>query len=359
MMVRKVNYIALGAVALLVSVPYLISGAADDAKAPAATSAAAPAAPDLFDPAFERYVDLLLLGQAWETLDAVLLTDCALQLAEGERVLMRSHKAISSQQVLDLAAKIAADKRDTATLDRLANVAQVTKNTAASEQIAAARKLASASRSVNPALSVPAAATTPDQLALYQEAINGAKAATALGDATYFKNLEAGLADTNCILVSLSPTQRSYLKTLISETLPALPKQANPALSETLMKLKEVSRESRFNPFTSTGGFDHQGQMGGGAGGFGQQGGFGQPPQQGFGAGGGHGFQGQTGFTGNFGQGHNGYYQQRYPQQYPRPYQNIYQYQFQYGQQGYPRPPCYSPSLYGQGGQSHGWCGNR
>src|SRR5690349_11388462 len=45
---------------------------------------------ELTDPAFDKYVDISLLGRAWSSKDSALLTDIALQLAEGERVLMRA-----------------------------------------------------------------------------------------------------------------------------------------------------------------------------------------------------------------------------------------------------------------------------
>jgi hypothetical protein len=245
MLFKNVNYTALGVVALLVGVPFLLNSTAQDAKVVATATAVAPPAapaPVMYDPAFDRYVDMLLVGQAWDTLDSALLTDCALQLAEGERILMRSHKAISSKQLLELAAKVAADKRDTAALDRLAKVCEATKNSATLEQVTTAKKLASASRKVDPAMSVSATDTSPDQLALYQEAINGVKAAGIVGDSLYFENLEAGLSDKESLLTSLSETQRTHLKKIMGEARDSMPKEGNPALADTLSKLKDASR---------------------------------------------------------------------------------------------------------------------
>ncbi len=246
-MLKRVNFPLLASAAMLVCVPYLMSNAADDAKPAPAATAMETAEPfvdlsNIEDPAFDRYVDLVLLGTAWDTLDAGLLTDCALQLAEGERILMRSHKAINSKQVLALAVKVAAEKRDAAALDRLASVADNTKNTAIGDQIASAKKLAGQSRKVDPAASISATETTPEQLALYQEAINGVKAAGIVGDKDYLKNLEAGLADKESVLASLSDTQRAYLKKIMGETQQIMPKEANAELSDTLAKLKGVSR---------------------------------------------------------------------------------------------------------------------
>src|SRR5262245_61010621 len=79
------------------------------------------------DPAFERYVDMEALAEAWEDRDAEALTDIGLQLAEGERVLLRSHKGITAEQVLTVAARLAADQRDKKTLQRLSRAAEAQK----------------------------------------------------------------------------------------------------------------------------------------------------------------------------------------------------------------------------------------
>src|SRR5690348_10316522 len=47
------------------------------------------------DPAFARYVDVYAAGRALLDGDAAALTDAALALAEGERVLLRQHKGLS------------------------------------------------------------------------------------------------------------------------------------------------------------------------------------------------------------------------------------------------------------------------
>lgn len=117
-MLKRMNFPLLASVAMLVTVPYLMTNAADEAKPVAASATATaqgtpvPGLEDIDDPAFDKHVDILLVGYAWDQLDAGLLTDCALQLAEGERILMRKHKAISSQQLLAIATKVAADNRD-------------------------------------------------------------------------------------------------------------------------------------------------------------------------------------------------------------------------------------------------------
>lgn len=194
------------------------------------------------DPAFARYIDLVVLGRAWDQLDASLLADCALQLAEGERVLQRSHAAISAAQVFELAAKTAAEKKNTKTLDRLTKACETSKNTAALEQIALVRKLSGASRAATPAASVAALETSPKQLLIYQKALQGLRAADILGDAKYLDKLSADLKDEKSSLSQLTKQQRDNLEKLAAQYRAALPQKDNQALAETLSKLKGTSR---------------------------------------------------------------------------------------------------------------------
>jgi hypothetical protein len=80
------------------------------------------------DTAFDQFVDLTYLGQAWQELSPSKLADCGLQLAEGERVLLREHKAITAQRVLSYAIQLAGQQGDGETLVRLAKASAVTGN---------------------------------------------------------------------------------------------------------------------------------------------------------------------------------------------------------------------------------------
>jgi hypothetical protein len=73
------------------------------------------------DTAFESYVSSELFTKATESLNADLLADVALQLAEGERVLQRPHFGISSDTVSRLAYRLA---KDDSTKVRLKNAAE-------------------------------------------------------------------------------------------------------------------------------------------------------------------------------------------------------------------------------------------
>ena len=90
-----------------------------DSKEPATS----PTPQIVFDVGFARYVDYSQLGKSWSRLDAATLTDVGLQLAEGERILLRNHPSITSAQVLDMAGRVAVEKNDTATLQRLLTAA--------------------------------------------------------------------------------------------------------------------------------------------------------------------------------------------------------------------------------------------
>ena len=94
------------------------------------------------DPGFDRYVDLALLCQAWDDKDALALSDFALQLREGERILLRPHRGLSSQQLLQEAARIAAQTQQTEALKRLRKVADTIGSTELKAKLAGAEKLA-------------------------------------------------------------------------------------------------------------------------------------------------------------------------------------------------------------------------
>ena len=112
------------------------------------------------DPAFDKYVDAELMDAAVQAADPALMTDIALQLAEGERILLRSHKGISSGDMMKAAAKLAAVKGDKATEARLKNVAEKLGKSELVAELASFAKLDGASRSAVP---VPKFSTNDDK----------------------------------------------------------------------------------------------------------------------------------------------------------------------------------------------------
>jgi hypothetical protein len=201
-------------------------------------------APDVFpadfqDAAFGRYVDLKFLGRAWEEMDPAALADAGLQLAEGERVLLRPHKGITAASVLALATKVAAEKNDKATLDRLTNAAEARSDKNLVEQVATARKLAGGSRAPDPALSVSVEQTTPEAFALYKERIARIKAAQLAGNRAALEQMEKEAAGPD----ALSEAQKKYLAKAVADALAALPKNAKP--DETALALAKLAAATR------------------------------------------------------------------------------------------------------------------
>jgi len=194
------------------------------------------------DPVFDRYVDLNMLTQAWVDKNAPLLTDLGLQLAEGERVLFRTHKSISADQVLSMAAKVAAEKKDTKTLDRLARALDALKKTDLAAQVASAQKLSLVSRAPDAALAMPADKLSQEVFLLFRDTLDNITAAKIDGD-----------GETLDIIIQLTPkmtripdAQRKYLVKTATQARAALGTDASPdPVAEAFDKLLDASRDPR------------------------------------------------------------------------------------------------------------------
>jgi hypothetical protein len=197
---------------------------------------------DVFDPGFARYVDYGLLLKAYAGMNPELLTDVGLQLAEGERILLRPHKAFPADAILNLAVKAAVEKKDKGTLDRLAKVAEKRDSAALKSQVAAAQKLGGQSRAIDPALLVSLDEMTPAQFLVYQELVRELRRARILGDRETMERL----AKQATAATALPDKKRDYLAKAASDGLAAMPKEqvANPVTS-TLDKLLAQSRAVR------------------------------------------------------------------------------------------------------------------
>lgn len=193
---------------------------------------------DLQDAAFEHYVSLAFLGTAWECLDPSGIADAALQFAEGERVLHRSHKAIKSADLFQLAIKMAVDRRDTSTLDRLLKYAQKAGDTAMVQAIVTAQKLAGATRAADPTMQVAVAEVSAADYVRYRGVIGEVKAASYVGD----RETLARLADQVKQYAGFSASQKQHLLSLISGTREGIKSNEPPALANHLDRLMDVSR---------------------------------------------------------------------------------------------------------------------
>ena len=180
---------------------------------------AAPPISEMYDEDFAKHVDLRMLGVAWQTLDAKLMTDVALQLREAERVLGRKHPKITSDQILKLAGKAAADSDDKATLERLARVAQASGNSAEVNEMKQMKSLAAASRALKGDLiNIPmfsANDVNNGAIAAFANTILQIRAAKVAADKDTLKDLAEGTD----LLSSLSDDHRSRLKGLIDDAM--------------------------------------------------------------------------------------------------------------------------------------------
>ncbi len=149
----------------------------------------------LTDPAFEKFVDIRLLGHGVAEQDVELLTDLALQLAHGESTLLRSHRSISADQVFQVAIRVAEEHGDEAGLGRLQK-AVAGRDKSLTERIAAAMLLASASREVEEPIVVAIDDVTPETLAVYQDLIGRISLAQATGNASELDAVNEDLGAT-------------------------------------------------------------------------------------------------------------------------------------------------------------------
>jgi hypothetical protein len=194
----------------------------------------------LADPAFNRFIDLSLLQTAWFIKDASLLTDLGLQLAEGERVLQRTHRSITADQVLGIAAKLAAERKDKATLGRLAKALEGLNRPELSAQVATAQKFAGASRAPEKAVKFEVDKLRPDAFIIYRDTLDQVIEAKVMGD-----------ADSLDIIIQLTPEmrqlsdeQRKYIIKLATEARAALPKEGG-ELDPAAAALEKLFDESR------------------------------------------------------------------------------------------------------------------
>lgn len=187
-------------------------GEADPADA-APADGAAPACANgscspIADAAFDQYFDVAKFGAAWYTMSPEMLTDCALGLAEAERVFQRTHKSgLTAARLFKLSVKMAIETRNTASLDRLGAAAAARKDGDLATLIDAAKKVAGQSRAIDPASKFSVDDLTASQFEAIKSAVDGIRQAKVLGDAEGLKAIEAELADTT----EFGPAEKAYL----------------------------------------------------------------------------------------------------------------------------------------------------
>jgi hypothetical protein len=146
--------------------------------------------PDLHDKPYDRFADVLLLAEAWDYHDAALMLDVGLQLVEGERVLLRPHKAFDSGKILVLAAHVAGDRRDQATLDRLGKFAAARKDVGLNAALHEARRVAAEAPSEADRLGETLEDITPETLKIHQAALRKIRALRLAGDSNQIEEFD-------------------------------------------------------------------------------------------------------------------------------------------------------------------------
>jgi hypothetical protein len=200
-------------------------------KNPSASGWESPRIPAAWDDlAFNRHVNVNLLGRAMQTKDASMLVDVAFQFAEGERVLGRQHKAIASKDLLMVAARWAGENQDLAALDRLAKHAKAKSDSDLEALVTAGRTLAKEKRSADPELDGPGVSN--ESFHTFHVLSDAIREAHETGD----KGSLRALADMLPLKTELNAAQRAHLKREI-ETPPL-----DTEMPEALKQLTAVSR---------------------------------------------------------------------------------------------------------------------
>ncbi|MDR0391310.1 MAG: hypothetical protein LBH59_05355 [Planctomycetaceae bacterium] len=200
--------------------------------------------PEFIDPAFERFVDMEMLAFGWSNLDARILTDCGFQLAEGERVLSRSHQKLTSKAVLETAIKVATDQHDTETVDRILNFATSRNNTELAAKASTAKKLAGTERSIAPTLMINAFSAPLSKILICKEIVSVADKAKLTGDKELLLSLVEAIPASAELKEELSEQERQSLKAYVEAGLKNVA-ELDEADAETSNALDKLSGESR------------------------------------------------------------------------------------------------------------------
>lgn len=165
-------------------------------------------APKSADSVFEQYASLSRLAVAWKEMNSSSMTDVALQFAEGERVLLRSHKLLTASQAFDLAIRLASENKDKDSLARLAKALEKSGDKDRLAQVNLALKTAGAARSTDPDLN----SDDPKTVLVIQAVQSQIQSARVAGDRNHLTFIEKRLVD-----LSLSDKQRAALKKQLVE----------------------------------------------------------------------------------------------------------------------------------------------
>lgn len=179
---------------------------------------------DLSDPSFDRYANVSQILQAINSADAAALADSGLQLAEGERILGRSHKRpeILAERILLLAFEAAREAKDQATLARLKKASTIMNSPALTSAISTSEKLGGESRTT---LTVPSISLTlpAHQVHLITEYLQAIRRAKLLKDLQSLNSIEHQLKSQT----ELPGEHHQYLLAMAADSRSSLEKGAS------------------------------------------------------------------------------------------------------------------------------------
>jgi hypothetical protein len=189
------------------------------------------------DLAFASYVTADEVAEACDRVDPALLTDVALRLGEGERVLCRQHQGgVTSGMLLQKAAALAGERNDKETLGRLKNYAEKVENKDLLVKVQSAQKLGSAGRGIELGLKLPET-TSLEFVSRLQNLIAGIRQAEVRGDA---RSLEM-LADEVEQAADLTAAEKDMIRQYIGRVRPSLP----PILDPNVLLLRKLEAPER------------------------------------------------------------------------------------------------------------------
>ncbi len=198
---------------------------------------------ELQDPAFDYYVDLVLVGTAWVELDASLITDLALQFMEGERVLLRPHRAIDSGDLMQIAIRLAAVKGDGKTLDRLEKAVQRSENKELATELAKAKEQMKNAEGEESVWSVPVATTSAAEFARYKAVLQDIEAAVVVRDRETLEMLQDELQE----MTDLPASHREKLDRKVEKALTVF-SEVDQRVSRAAKVLDKLAHSTRRSP---------------------------------------------------------------------------------------------------------------
>jgi hypothetical protein len=213
-----------------------------DATAPpggSSTGHPIPAYASSNDPAFDVFVNVRHLAHAWARQDSSELTDLALLLAEGERLLMRNRKDITSAHLLEIVACCAAACGDRNSLARLEKVAENRHDQVLQAFIADASKLIPAQANGSKTPSSDEASSRHSTL-VHRATQRHILVIRICGDKESLDSLKKSVMDMS----DLSAAQKDGLTQLISDNASSIAK-SRPDLRATVQLLERIVEHYR------------------------------------------------------------------------------------------------------------------